>query len=181
MNNSVILGGSADLAIGVNTIPAALLSDITPNFAEGTRSSDTLGGKRTQPSGIFDTSELKFTLYVPSIDYLKSIWSGLYNAPTAPQTGGNLVFGSGKCNSKTPVAVNIHYTCDANSNNDQHFFAGLVAMNWNPKVNAKDGLMVEVTIYLQPNDDGNYFQLGSGSLTAPVLWAPATQTWVAVV
>lgn len=178
--NDVILGGAAELALGTATIPPELLGDITPNFVEATRSSATLAGNRTQPAGMFDTSELTFTLFVPSMDYLKNIWADLYEAPDAPQTSGNLVFGAGSCTSKTPVVGNIHYTCDENSDNDQHFYKLLVAMNWNPTINQTDGLSVEVTLYAQPNEDGNYFQLGAGSLEEPVLWDAATQAWVPV-
>lgn len=180
MNNDVILGGAADLALGSAVIPAALLGEITPNLVEGTRSSETLGGNRTQPSGQFDTAELSFTLFVPSMDYLKAIWADLYNAPSGGYDAGNLVFGVGSCSSKVPVPANIHYVCDEDSRNDQHFYKALVAMNWNPTMNGSDGFSVEVTVYLQPNEDGNYFQLGSGSLTESVLWDAATQTWVPV-
>jgi len=180
MNNDVILGGAADLALGIAVLPAALIGDITPNFVETTRSSETLGGTRTQPAGMFETSELSFTLFVPNMDYLKNVWADLYNAPTAPQLGGNLVFGSGSCASKTPITGNIHYVCDDNSNNDQHFYKLLIAMNWNPTMNQSDGFSVEVMLYAQPNADGNFFQLGAGSLTEPVLWNAASQTWEAV-
>jgi len=178
--NQTILGGAADLALGLVTIPASLLGDITPNFTEGTRSSETLGGNRTAPSGRYDEATLTFTMFVPSFDYLKSIWPDLYNAPTAPQVGGNLVFGTGSCTSKTPVVANIHYSCDDNSNNDTHVFSTLVGATWNPTINATDGLSIEVTLYSQPNVDGNYFQLGAGSLTAPTLWDAATQLFVPV-
>lgn len=178
--NDVILGGAAELALGTAVIPASLLGDITPNFTEGTRSSETLGGNRTTPSGRFDESTLTFTLFVPSMDYLEAIWADLYEAPTGSGTSGHLKFGTGSCAAKDPVVANIHYVCDENSNNDQHFFSTLVAMNWNPTINATDGLSVEVTLYVQPNEDGDYFQLGAGDLTQETLWDAATQAWVPV-
>lgn len=179
--NDTILGGAAELALGEAVIPASLLGDITPNFTEGTRSSETLGGNRTTPSGRFDEATLTFTLFVPSMDYLQAIWPDLYHAKVGggPQSG-NLRFGAGSCASKTPVVANIHYVCDDNSNNDEHFFAVLAAMNWNPTVNPTDGFSVEVTLYAQPNDDGDYFQLGAGNLTTPTLWDAATQAWIPV-
>lgn len=179
--NETILGGAAELALGLSTIPASLLGDITPNFTEGTRSSETLGGNRTTPSGRFDEATLTFTMFVPSMDYLQALWPDLYNPKVGGgEQSGNLVFGSGSCATKTPVVANIHYVCDDNSNNDQHFFAVLVAMNWNPTINASDGLSVEVTLYAQPNDNGDYFQLGAGDLTEPTLWDAEAQEWIPV-
>lgn len=175
--NDTILGGAAELALGTAVIPASLLGDITPNFTEGTRTSETLGGSRTAPSGRYEDSTVTFTLFVPSFDYLKNIWPDNYNA-AAGASGGNLVFGAGSCASKTPVVANIHYTCDTDSRNDMHVYSVLVAANWNPTYNADDGLSVEVTLYAQPNTDGNYYQLGSGSLVADTLWDAATQTFV---
>lgn len=177
--NDVILGGSADLALGTAVIPADLLGDITPSFTEGERSSDTLGGNRTAPSGRYDEATLTFTLFVPSFDYLKNIWPDRYNA-AAGASAGNLVFGAGSCATKTPVVANIHYTCDDDSRNDTHIYKVLVAANWNPTHNATDGLSVEVKLYAQPNSSKNYFQLGSGDLTQNTLWNAATQTWDAV-
>lgn len=178
--NDVILGGAAELALGLSVIPASLLGDITPNFTEGTRSSETLGGNRTTPSGRFDESTLTFTLFVPSMDYLKAIWADMYSAPTGSGTAGQIKFGTGSCSSKDPVVANIHYVCDENSNNDQHMEKVLVAMNWNPTINATDGFSVEVTLYVQPDDDGVYLTLGAGDLTQETLWDAATQTWVPV-
>jgi hypothetical protein len=178
--NDTLLGGAWELALGESVIPASLLGDITPNFTEGTRSAETLGGNRTTPSGRYDESTLTFTMFVPNMDYLKAIWPDNYNAPTEPQEAGNLVFGSGSCTSKVPVTANLHQVCDDNSNNDMHMYAVLVAANWNPTINPTDPFSVEVTVYVQPNEDGNYFQLGAGSLTEPVLWDAETQAWVPV-
>lgn len=173
MNNDVILGGEAEVAIGQSLIPARFLGDITPNFVEGTRETTTLGGTRTAPSGSLETAELTFTLYLPNMDYLKNVWADIYNAPTAPQLAGNFVLGGGSCTTRTPVPVNIHYTCDPNSDNDVHIFAGIVAFNFNPTYNDSDGLSVEVTVYAQPTEDGTV-QIGAGDLTQPTLWNAAT-------
>ena len=179
MTPDVILGGMADLAIGEATIPARYLGDISPNFEEGTRESTTLGGTRTTPSGMLDTSELTFTLFLPSMDYLKNIWADIYNAPSGSQLTGNFVLGSGVCSTRTPVPVNIHYTCDEDSSNDVHIYAGVVAFNFNPTYNDSDGLSVEVTVYAQPTDEGTVL-IGTGDLTEPVLWDAEAQDWVPV-
>lgn len=175
----VILGGEAEVAIGTATIPGRYLGDITPNFEEGTRESTTLGGTRTSPSGMLATAELTFTLFLPSMDYLKNIWAEIYNAGSEGQTTGNFVLGGGSCTTRTPVPVNIHYTCDTTSDNDVHIFAGIVAFNFNPTYNDADGLSVEVTVYAQPTEDGTV-QIGTGDLTAPALWDAATEDWVPV-
>lgn len=178
--NDTILGGAAELALGLSVIPASLLGDITPNFTEGTRSSETLGGNRTSPSGRFDESTLTFTMFVPSMDYLKNIWADLYSAPTGSGTGGNIKLGAGSCATKDPVVANIHYVCDEDSNNDQHMNSVQVAMNWNPTINPSDGLSVEVTLYVQPDEDGVYISLGAGELNRRSLWDAETQAYVAV-
>lgn len=175
--DTTILGGAAELSLGLQTIPASLLGDITPNFTEGTRTSDTLGGSRVAPSGRYDDATLTFTLFVPSFDYLKNIWPDNYNAGTG-SVPGNLVFGAGSCAARTPVTANIHYVCDTDSRNDMHIYSVLVGASWNPTYNADDGLSVEVTLYAQPNSSGNYYQLGSGNLTENSLWDAATQTWI---
>lgn len=177
--NDVILGGQAEVAIGTSLIPARFLGDITPNFEEGTRESTTLGGTRTSPSGMLDTAELTFTLYLPNMDYLKNIWADIYNTPTGGYDAGNFVLGSTSCTTREPVPVNIHYTCDADSRNDVHIFAGIVAFNFNPTYNDADGLSVEVTIYAQPTDDGTV-QIGAGDVSEAVLWDHTTEDWVPV-
>lgn len=179
MTPDVILGGEAELAIGQALIPARYLSDISPNFEEGTRESTTLGGTRTTPSGMLETSELTFTLYLPSMDYLQNVWAEIYNAPSGGYDAGNFVLGGGSCQTRTPVPVNIHYTCDEDSRNDVHIFAGIVAFNFNPTYNDSDGLSVEVTIYAQPTDEGTV-QIGAGDLTEAVLWDHETEEWVPV-
>lgn len=174
-----ILGGKAELAIGTALIPAQFLSDIVPEFTEGTRETTTLGGVRTQPSGNMDTAELTFTLYLPSMDYLKNIWADIYNEPSGGQTTGNFILGDTTCTTRVPVPINIHYTCDSNDDNDVHIYAGIVAFNFNPTYNDSDGLSVETTIYAQPTEDG-YVRIGTGDLTQESIYDVATESTVPV-
>lgn len=174
-----ILGGKAELAIGTALIPAAFLSDINPDFEEGTRETTTLGGVRTQPSGLYDTAMLAFTLYLPSMDYLKNIWAEIYNAPSGGQTTGNFILGSDTCSTREAVPVNIHYTCDDNDDNDVHIFAGLVSFTFNPTYTDSDGLSVDVTVYAQPTDDG-YVRIGTGNLAVESIYDVATESTVPV-
>lgn len=171
-----LLGGKWELAIGSSVIPPQFLGDITPNYEEGVRETTTQAGIRRQPSGVADTAELTFTLYLPNIDYLKAIWGDIYNSPVGPYDAGNFVFGSGTCQTRTPVVVNAHLVCDEDSRNDIHIYAGLVSYSFNPTLNATDSMSVEVTIYMQPTEDG-YFQIGAGDVSEAVLWDATAQDW----
>lgn len=177
--NPTSLGGKASIAINAIEIPSYMISEITPNFSEGTRTRTTLGGIFNRPSGVFENAELSFTLFLPSMDYLKNIFPGEYNTPTGPQTVGNLIFGAGSCTTKVPVPVNVHYECEDTDANDLHIFAGLAAMNFNPTYNDSDDLSVQVTIYAQPTENG-LFRLGTGDLDTPSIYDPATETTVPV-
>lgn len=177
--NPTALGGRASLAINEIEIPSYMISEIVPNFAEGTRTRTTLGGIFNRPSGVFETAELQFTLFVPSYDYLKHIFPGEYNAPTAPQTSGNLIFGAQACTTREAVPVNVHYECEDTDANDIHIFAAIAQMNFNPTLNDSDDLSVQITLQAQPTEDG-LFRLGTGDLTTPSIYDPATETTVPV-
>lgn len=164
MNNSV-LGGPAEVSINGITIPASLLSEVTAEFTEGTRERSTLGGKFTKPSGILDTAQVTFTMYLPSMDYLKNIFPNRYNAPSGEQTTGNVIFNSDTCVSTDAGPVNIHYTCEPLDNNDVFIYAGLAMLNFNPTYNDSDDVTIEVTIFAQPDDDGNVARMGTGNLS----------------
>src|SRR5438552_19164380 len=106
------LGGLAEIAINGIVVPATLLSEIAVELTEGMRTRDTLAGSFSRPSGTLDTATARFTLFLPSIDYLKDIFPNRYNAPTAPQTAGNFIWDSASCVTTTAGPVNIHYTCE---------------------------------------------------------------------
>jgi len=107
------MSGRADVAMNNTTIPASMLSVINIELTDGTIERSTLGGKFTEPSGLLDTAMAKFTIYLPSIDYLKNIFPGRYNAPTAPQLTGNLIYNADTCQATDAGPVNIHWVCDA--------------------------------------------------------------------
>lgn len=163
--NPTVLGGAAEVALNGITIPASLLSEVSVEFTEGTRERTTLGGTFTKPSGVLETAQVMFTLYLPSMDYLKNIFPGRYNAPSGEQETGNLVLNSDTCVTTEAGPVNIHYTCEPLDNNDVHIFAGLAQLNFNPTYNATDDVTVEVTIFAQPDEDGNVARLGTGNLS----------------
>lgn len=161
-----VLGGPAEVAINGITIPASLLSEISVEITEGTRERETLGGTFTKPSGVLETAQAMFTLYLPSMDYLKNIFPSRYNAPSGEQTTGNVIFNSDTCVETETGPVNIHFTCEPLDNNDVHIYAGLAQLNFNPTYNASDDITIEVTIFAQPDEDGNVARKGTGDLTS---------------
>lgn len=171
-----LLGGKYELAIGANLIDAQLLGDITPNFEEGMLEADTQAGTIRQPNGKLDTAELTFTLFLPSVDYLKVLWADAYNAPTqSAQKTGNIVFGSGTCTTREALPINIHPVCETTDDNDIHIFAGLVNMTFNPTISTTDAISIEVTVIAQPTSEGAV-RIGTGDLTQPSYYDVATQT-----
>lgn len=173
-----VLGGAAEVAINGITIPASLLSEVSVEFTEGTRERETLGGTFTKPSGVLETAQAMFTLYLPSMDYLKNIFPGRYNAPSGEQATGNVIFNSDTCVSTEAGPVNIHYTCEPLDNNDVHIYSGLAQLNFNPTYNASDDLTIEVTIFAQPDEDGNVARMGTGDLTEDSYYDAATEETV---
>lgn len=171
---SNVLGGPAEVSLNGITIPASLLSEVSVELSEGTRERETLGGKFTKPSGVLDTAQAMFTLYLPSMDYLKNIFPDRYNAPSGEQTTGNVIFNSDNCVETATGPVNIHFTCEPLDNNDVFIYAGLAQLNFNPTYNASDDLTIEVTIFAQPDDDGNVARLGTGDLTNDSYYDDAT-------
>ncbi len=165
MTPTQVLGGPAEVDINAIVIPADLLSDVAVDLKEGTRERATLGGNFTRPSGILDTPSATFTLYLPSMDYLKNIFPGRYNAPSGDQETGNIIISSDTCISSEGGPVNIHYTCEGNDNNDVFFYNGVPMLNFNPNYTPGDDLTIEVTIYAQPDENGDIVRMGTGDLT----------------
>lgn len=173
-----VLGGPAEVSLNGITIPASLLSEVSVEFTEGTRERETLGGTFTKPSGVLETAQVTFTMYLPSMDYLKNIFPGRYNAPSGTQLTGNVIFNSDNCTTTDAGPVNIHYTCEGLDNNDVYIYNGIAALNFNPTYNASDDVTIEVMIYAQPDEDGNVARMGTGNLTAPSYYDAATETTV---
>lgn len=179
LDNTAILSGTAELAIGTAVIPPELLGDIVPNLTEKVRTKDSLAGTTSSPTRTLDEGTITFTLFVPNYDYLKNIWADLYNAPSGGDSG-NIVFGSGSCSTLAPVVVNIHRICDTDSRNDEHYNKVFVGFTWNPTYNADDAFSTEITLYVQPDSTNGSVKLGAGELTQNSLWDAKTQTYVGV-
>jgi hypothetical protein len=174
-----LLSGTYEMSIGNVLIPASLLGDLTPNYDEATAEASTQAGTRTIALGKPSTAELTFTLFLPNIDYLKALWAEAYNAGTgADQTTGNIVFGKGSCETRTPLPINIHNVCEDTDDNDIHIFGAIVKQTFNPTLSANEVLQVECTAYMQPTEDG-YIRLGTGDLAHPSHWDATSQSTVA--
>lgn len=180
MNTDLALDGKVEIAIGSLLIPTQLIENYKPNFVEGVRESRSLAGVRKRPSGTFETAEASFTLLVPNMDYLKTLWNHAYTAKSGTGTSGNIIFGSNQCRSIAPLPINIHPVCETTDNNDEHIYKGYVLMKWDAERNDTDDLKIETMIYAAPNDDGQYLRLGTGDLTQPSKYDVETMTTVAV-
>ena len=172
------LGGIADVSLNGITIPASLLSEVSVELTSATRERETLAGKFTRNAGVLDTAQATFTMYLPSIDYLKDIVPSQYNAPTGgAQTTGNIVWTNTTCAvDETPV--NIHFVCATTDDNDVYFPNASVSMNFNPTYNMSDELTIEVVVYGNPDENGVVARAGTGDLTAKSKYNPATEATV---
>lgn len=174
-----LLAGNWELSVGEILIPAELLGDLSPNYEEGEISADTQAGTITAPSGKPDTSEFTFTLFLPKTNsqkYLGAIFPSLYNEPSGTQDTGNLEFGSSSCVARESMIMNIHNLCDTTDDNDIYIPAGLPKIAFNPTFSTSDSVSVEITVYMQPDENGMRFRFGTGDLTQPSYYDVTTQT-----
>lgn len=178
MENVTYLGGKAELAIGEEVIEPQFLGDMTVTFTEGTRTSNSLAGTISRPSGQIETATITGNFILPSMDALKTLYGDLYEEG-GEDLSGRIRIGGTDCASKVTKPVNIHYSCEGNSDNDFHVFAGLVQLNLTLTYNQGDNLITPFTIMAQPTSDG-YAIAGPGDLTKKTLWDATTQAWVDV-
>lgn len=178
-----LLAGNWEIAVGDTVIPPELLGDVSPNYEEGELSADTQGGNITSPSGKAETSQLTFTMFLPRQNaptYMKAIWPEAYNAPSGSQELGNIVFGSRACQARMPRPYNLHSVCDTTDDNDIYIYAGIAKIAFNPTLSTSDAASFEVTVYAQPDEDGNRMRYGTGDLTQPSIYDPTTQKTVPI-
>ena len=179
-DTGVLVAGKWEVAIGKALIPASLLGDIKPSYADGTLEAKTQAGVRKQPSGKAETAELTLTIFLPSVDALKALWASAYNAPTnAKQKTGNVVFGSGSVVNTVPLPVNIHRQGEKTDDNDIHIFSAIVPMKFDPTLSTDEPLQIETTIQMQPTARG-YMRAGTGDLEKPSRWDYENQKTVEV-
>lgn len=175
------LGGKVDVSMNGVTIPAALISDdgVETTLEEDVQEIKTMAGTFQQPTGMLKTAESKFSVLLKSMDQLKTIFPDLYEAGTAPQTVGRIGFGGNTCVERENTPVVVHYSCEANSDNDVYIPNGAVVYNASLKQNASDPVKVEITVQALPDDahDGKVAYYGTGSLTQKTLWNPVTKAY----
>lgn len=178
---TVYLGGKAELAFGTQTIEPEFLGDITVNYVEGTRSTTSLAGTITKPSGSYETAEITGSFLLPSMDALQKLYAHLYKTGTGTNAG-RVEFGGNTCVEQTAKTVNIHYTCESNSKNDFHAGSALIKADFNVTYDTSGVLTVPFTILAQPDENGVYGWAGNGDLSVEnTLWDATTQTWVPVI
>lgn len=174
------LGGAAEVAINETLIPATLLSEVAVEFTGGTRETETLGGTFTQPSGVFETAQATFTLYLPSMDYLKVLFPDLHNASSGSRglNAGNVVLNTNECLVTDNTPVNIHYVCDGDDDKNDVFIPNArVNLDLSMTFNS-DALSVEVTVFAQPDENGDLVRFGSGNLAQVSHFDATTMTTV---
>ena len=179
-----LLAGNYELAVGDVVIPPELLGDMSPNYEEGEISADTQAGTITTPSGKPDTSEFTFTLFLPktnAVMYLGILWPEAFNEPTSEnQPSGNITIGARACQARTPRPYNIHSICETTDDNDLFIPAGLAKIAFNPTFSTSDAVQVEITVYMQPDENGIRFRYGTGDLSQPSKYDPTTGKTVPV-
>ena len=182
------LGGKVDVSLNGVRIPAQFIGEeVTTTLTEGTREITTMAGTTTQPSGTYEEATVVFSVVLPNMNYLKNIFPDLYTASTdRPTVAGQTVFGGDTCSTRDNTPVVVHYTCDANSDNDIFIPNGAVMASLELTQNASDAVSVEVTVNAQPNEDediaplGAIAILGTGSLTDETIWDATTSAYVPV-
>jgi len=181
MDNTTTLGGPASLAFRNFEIPASLLSEVTVTLTEGERERETLAGTFRKGSGTMEEAQATATLYVPNMDWLgENILRSKWTTGTGV-LGGNIIFNSDTCSATVDAGpMNIHYVCEDNDDNDVHFYNAVLKVDLELNYTASDDLAVEITLFANPDEDGNVWRLGTGDLTAESIYDVATQATVDV-
>lgn len=177
------LTGKVDVSLNGVTIPASLLSDdgVVTTLTETVREIKTMAGTVRQATGIYEEANMKFTVVLPNMNYVKNIFPDLYSASTdRAASAGRIAFGGDSCTTRTNTPVVSHYSCQANSDNDVFVPNGSVTASVELTQNASDPVTVQVTVEAQPDGDGVYAYLGTGSLSEPTLWNATTETYEAL-
>lgn len=173
------LGGKVDVSLNNVTIPAQYLSEdgAVTTITEGEREVATMSGTFKQSSGTFEEVMVVFTVVLPSMNYLKNIFPDMYMPSERPTIAGQVTFGGDDCTIRDNTPVVVHYTCDANSDNDVYVPNGAVIATIEMQQNSSDPVTVEITVNAQPDNTGRLIVIGTGSLTQPTLWDAVSETY----
>lgn len=175
-----VWGGKATIEFGGVSIPSFMLSEISVEITEATRERSTLAGTFRRPAGTIDTAQATVTMYLRDVEDLKNIFPGQYNAPTQPETSGNIIIGSESCATAEGSPLNIHFECESDDTKDVFFYEALPLLNFSATYNATDDLTVEVTFMAQPDADGNIARIGTGDLTKKSIYDATSEQTIAV-
>lgn len=177
--NQDVLGGTVEIAFRNFTIPSYVLGEPEVNIEEGTRERTTQAGIFRKGSGSLDTAEVTIPMYVPSWDWLgENIIRSRYNPGTGTNPG-NIIWNANTCSGTQDIGpVNFHYVCEEDDQKDFHFFNANLRININPTFAREEDLMVELSFYANPDEDGNVWRAGTGDLTGPSVYDVATESTV---
>ena len=172
------VGGPAELSFGSVLIKQPLISEINPVLETGTRERTTLAGTFTKNAGTINDPRIEFTIFVPSYEWLaENLLSEFYSTGTPT---GNAIWNAETCPDFDIGTTNIHFTCDDNDANDIFFYNGSLVLNINPTYNDSDFIEIEAAIHANPDEDGNVFRIGTGSLVEESVFDHESQETVAV-
>lgn len=168
--------------VGQTIIPADMIEEgsLEFNFEPRIRERASMAGTTRKPSGQFDTREVTFNMYYEYAEDLKDLVGDAYNAPVAPATHGNIVWGQGGCVTLDNIQVVFRDDCETTDDKDTVIPEAQVVINFNTSMSLENDKMVEVRIYGQPSEDGD-LRFGTGDLLAVSRFDPTTGTTVPVV
>lgn len=174
------LGGKVDVSLNSITIPAQYISDdgVTTTLTEATREISTMAGTFNQASGTYEEATVVFNVVLPNMNYLKNVFPDLYTAANdRPTVAGQVIFGGDSCSIRENTPLVVHYTCEANSDNDVYVPNAALVASIELQQNAGDPVVVEVTANAMPDDNGVIAILGTGSLDGETLWNAAAEEY----
>lgn len=177
------MGGKVDVSLNGITIPAKYLSDdgVVTTLTESEVEIKTLAGTFKQSTGTYEESNVKFTVTLPNMNYLKNIFPDMYQASSdRPTVAGQVTFGGDDCSTRANTPVVVHYSCESNSDNDVYIPNASVVANVAITQNVGDPVTVEIMAEAQPDDNDVLAIVGTGSLSGPTLWSAATSTYRSV-
>lgn len=156
---------------------------VTVTMTPGTRTITSQAGTTTVPSGTIDEATFSFPLLLPNMNYLGKVFPENYTASVdRPTVAGQTVVGGNENCSQVSAKAVIHFVCDDNSDNDIYIPEALVNADLSTVINSTDGVSINVMGYAQPSEDiaGGVAVYGTGSLTEPTLFDPATGEYEAI-
>lgn len=158
-------------------IPAEMLADeVTVTGDEGTVSNPTFAGTFTKPSQTYDEPQVTFTI-VATAQALRLIYPEISeNSNDRPTIAGQTIFGGSECTVREPAKLVVHWTCDANSDDDWYFPEVLLAQNFSATFTPGEVLTIPVVGHIQPATElnGGLVQVGTGDLDEPTLFDDTT-------